>query len=120
MPRESANVTPRLLDRMRDVESRWPERDTADVWDQTTRVPVEPSARRPEYLIVVGGPLAKALRAAAKATGESVPDYTRHVLAKSLARWMKPVKKRRSLPSESKTAPTCSWAERSGTHEDSG
>ena len=85
MPQRHANVSRRLLDRMRDVESRWSDRDTAEVWDQTTRVPVEPSVRRPEYLIAVGGSLAKALRVAAKASGESPPDYARDLLARSLA-----------------------------------
>jgi len=85
MPRKHVSVSGRVIDRMRDVKSRWSERDTAGVWGQTARVPLQPSVRRPEYLIAVEGPLAKALRAGAKATGESVPDYTRHILARMLA-----------------------------------
>jgi len=84
MPQKQTKVTQRVMDRMRDVESRWAIRDTAEVWNRTARVPVERSVRRPEYLIAVDGSLAKALRTAAEATGRSVPDYTRHVLARAL------------------------------------
>lgn len=84
MPRTSTRVSQRLLQRMRDIEERWSERDTAEVWDETTPVVVERSLRRPEYLVAVKGQLAKALRTAAKKSGEPVPDYARRVLASSL------------------------------------
>lgn len=67
-----------------DVEERWSKRDTAEVWDQTTPVVVERSPRQPEYLVAVKGQLAKVLRAAARKSGEPVPDYARRVLANSL------------------------------------
>ena len=84
MPGKDAKVSPQLLKRMRDVEQRWSERDTAEVWDQTRPVVVEPSPKRPEYLVAIEGSLARALRSAAKESGEPVPDYARRVLASSL------------------------------------
>lgn len=84
MTRTSTKVSQRLLQRMRNVEERWSERDTAEVWDETTPVVVKRSPRRPEYLVAVKGQLAKALRAAAKKSGEPVPDYARRLLANSL------------------------------------
>jgi hypothetical protein len=84
MEKKATKVGQRLLRRMRDLEKRWGERDTAEVWDKTTPVPVEPSTKRPAYLIAVKGRLAKALQTAANRNGESVPDYARRVLACSL------------------------------------
>ena len=84
MADRSAKADSRLLSRMRDLDRRWTERDTAEEWERMTPVPVEPSPRRPEYLIAVDGPLAKALRTAARKSGEPVPDYARRVLADSL------------------------------------